>query len=903
MPLPFPTELPRLVRHGLLLVLLLAGVVFAPATPANRAALEGHYDRFLAKELNRCTTCHLPSERKEPKSLEEFPHNAFGKRLRQLGEELRAADRPSSLAARLALAAREDSDGDGVANEVELLLGKNPGDAKDKPPTKELSRASAKQAEFAKFLAAYRWRPFETVARPAVPVVKSGGWVRNPVDAFVAAEHEARGLKPRPEATKEILLRRVYLDLTGLNPTPEEQQKFLADTSSDAYEKLVNRLLDDPRHGERWGRHWMDVWRYSDWAGWSGGNQIRDSKPHIWRWRDWIVEALNKDKGYDRMVLEMLAADELAPLDTDALRATGFLVRNFKMLSREQWMEDTLKHTSQAFLGVTVGCAKCHDHLVDPISQREYYQLRAVFDPHDVRTDRIPGQLDTAKDGLVRAFDKKPEALTHLLIRGDERTPDTNKVMEAGVPLALCGLTSPSRTGGKLTVETVKLPWLAAQPDQREFVFQDTLAASERGLAQAREAFAKLKADPAAAIEKVREQELTVAATEAKHAALAAVIRAEKLEVAGRKDTDEWKRAATEAVAAQRQQAVADAQLKQQQTQVALAGALKKAEDGKPAEPKAPAKKGEKAADPEALKKQLAEAEKALVTAEKDLQTAPATAFKPRTVESYPATSTGRRLAFAQWVADAQNPLTARVAVNQMWLRHFGRGIVPTPADFGRNGRPPSHPQLLDWLASEFVARGWSMKAIHRLLVTSSTYRMASTPDVANAKLDQDNFFLWRMNSRRLEAEAVRDNLLFVCGSLDLAMGGPEIDHNLGLTSKRRSLYLRLAAEKEVEFLKIFDGPAVTECYERRPSVMPQQALALANSELALTEARRLAKQLATDDDEGFVRAAFAQVLARRPTVEETRLGRDFLAVAVKERARENFVLVLLNHNDFVTVR
>ena len=903
MPLPFPTELPRLVRHGLLLVLLLAGVVFAPATPANRAALEGHYDRFLAKELNRCTTCHLPSERKEPKSLEEFPHNAFGKRLRQLGEELRAADRPSSLAARLALAAREDSDGDGVANEVELLLGKNPGDAKDKPPTKELSRASAKQAEFAKFLAAYRWRPFETVARPAVPVVKSGGWVRNPVDAFVAAEHEARGLKPRPEATKEILLRRVYLDLTGLNPTPEEQQKFLADTSSDAYEKLVNRLLDDPRHGERWGRHWMDVWRYSDWAGWSGGNQIRDSKPHIWRWRDWIVEALNKDKGYDRMVLEMLAADELAPLDTDALRATGFLVRNFKMLSREQWMEDTLKHTSQAFLGVTVGCAKCHDHLVDPISQREYYQLRAVFDPHDVRTDRIPGQLDTAKDGLVRAFDKKPEALTHLLIRGDERTPDTNKVMEAGVPLALCGLTSPSRTGGKLTVETVKLPWFAAQPDQREFVFQDTLAASERGLAQAREAFAKLKADPAAAIEKVREQELTVAATEAKHAALAAVIRAEKLEVAGRKDTDEWKRAATEAVAAQRQQAVADAQLKQQQTQVALAGALKKAEDGKLAESKAPAKKGEKAADPEALKKQLAEAEKALVTAEKDLQTAPATAFKPRTVESYPATSTGRRLAFAQWVADAQNPLTARVAVNQMWLRHFGRGIVPTPADFGRNGRPPSHPQLLDWLASEFVARGWSMKAIHRLLVTSSTYRMASTPDVANAKLDQDNFFLWRMNSRRLEAEAVRDNLLFVCGSLDLAMGGPEIDHNLGLTSKRRSLYLRLAAEKEVEFLKIFDGPAVTECYERRPSVMPQQALALANSELALTEARRLAKQLATDDDEGFVRAAFAQVLARRPTAEETRLGRDFLAVTVKERARENFVLVLLNHNDFVTVR
>ena len=889
--------------YALMLACLLFSPAVAPATPANRAALERHFDRFLSADLNRCITCHLPSERKEPKSLEEFPHNAFGKRLHALDHELTAAGKPASLAARLALVAREDSDGDGVPNEVELLLGRNPGDAKDKPPAKELSKASTKQAEFAKFLAAYRWRPFETVQRPAVPVVKSGAWVRNPVDAFIAAEHEARGLKPRLEAAKEVLLRRVYLDLIGLNPTPEEQRQFLADTSSDAYEKVVNRLLDDPRHGERWGRHWMDVWRYSDWAGWSGGNQIRDSKPHIWRWRDWIVEALNKDKGYDRMVLEMLAADELAPLDTDALRATGFLVRNFKMLSREQWMEDTLKHTSQAFLGVTVGCAKCHDHMVDPISQREYYQLRAVFDPHDVRTDRIPGQLDTAKDGLVRAFDKQPDRRTHLLLRGDERTPDTNKVMEAGVPFALCGLTSAARTGGKLAVEPVKLPLFAAQPDQREFVFQDTLAASEKFLAEAREAFANLKASTNPAPEKVKEHELTLAATEAKHAALAAVIRAEKLEVAGRKDSDDWKRAATEALVAQRQQAVAEARLKLHQTQTALAAALKKAEDGKPAEPKAPAKKGDKPADPEALKKQLADNEKALATAEKDLSAAPATAFKPRTVESYPATSTGRRLAFAQWVADAQNPLTARVAVNQMWLRHFGRGIVPTPADFGRNGRPPSHPQLLDWLASEFVARGWSMKAIHRLLVTSSTYRMASTPDEASAKLDQDNFYLWRMNSRRLEAEAVRDNLLFVCGSLDPAMGGPEIDHNLGLTSKRRSLYLRLAAEKEVEFLKIFDGPAVTECYERRPSVMPQQALAMANSELAQAEARKLAKQFATDDEEAFVRSAFAQILARRPTAEETRLGREFLAATAKDRARENLVLVLLNHNDFVTVR
>src|SRR5439155_22882134 len=192
----------------------------------------------------------------------------------------------------------------------------------------------------------------------------------------------------------------------------------------------------------------------------------------------------------------------------------------------------------------------------------------------------------------------------------------------------------------------------------------------------------------------------------------------------------------------------------------------------------------------------------------------------------------------------------------------FGRGIVPTPADFGRNGRPPSHPQLLDWLAAEFMAQNWSMKAIHRLIVTSSTYRLASTPNAANAKIDPDNIYLWRMPSRRMEAELVRDNLLYIAGDLDATMGGPDIDHNLGLTSKRRSMYLRIAAEKEVEFLKIFDGPSVTECYQRRPTVMPQQALALANSELALGQARSLARKLdgqVGEDDARFVGAAFAR--------------------------------------------
>jgi hypothetical protein len=941
------------------------------ATPANRAALDNYYGAFLARSLNNCTTCHLPSTNKAPQSLDEFPHNPFGARLRLLGLELSRAGQPFDLATRLARVAGEDADGDGVPNEIELLLGHAPGDPGDKPAKKELANAVRIRSDFAKFLAAYRWEPFRTVHRPAVPRVKNKAWVRNPIDAFIAAELESRKLKPRPEAPREILLRRVYLDLIGLSPTPAEQRAFLSDPSAEAYEKVVDGLLADPRYGERWGRHWMDVWRYSDWAGWSGGNQIRDSKPHIWRWRDWIIESLNQDKGYDRMVLEMLAADEIAPEDTNALRATGFLVRNYKMLSREQWLEDTVKHTSQAFLGVTMGCAKCHDHQFDPILQKEYYQMRAVFEPHQVRTDRIPGQLDTTKDGLVRVFDTATNALTYLFLRGDERKPDTNRVMEPAVPAVL---------GGKLAVRPVPLPRSAAFPDQRGFVIEDTIAASERALAEAREALARLKTNSAAKPEKLEEQTLVVAGAEARHDSLLATVNAERLEA--RKESDEWKMAATAATAAQRLLAVSEAKLKLRQAQSTQAEARTKADEAATATNNAAApdkdsaKKADKAAkDLEAAKKKTTEAEKALAQAEKEIQSAPTTAYKARPAETYPAVSTGRRAALASWIADNQNPLTARVAMNHIWLRHFGRGLVPTPADFGRNGRPPSHPQLLDWLAAEFMMTGgngisglgsgdgrisprpqapdprpqtsdpkpWSMKAMHRLIVTSATYRMASTADEADLRIDPDNIYLWRMSSHRLEAEAVRDNLLHVSGDLDPAMGGPDIDNKFGLTSKRRSLYLRLAAEKEVEFLKIFDGPSVTECYERRPSMMPQQALALSNSELAVNEARSLARALESrtgvppvpgsgDDladpgakkisnrssssgtggtpvllssDDAFITEAFLQILARRPTKDELSACREFLADKSRPAAhvRENLVLVLFNHNDFVTVR
>ncbi len=938
-------QLNRMIRLAGVFVLFTASV---HATPANKAALEKHYDKFLSAELSRCTTCHSPATVKNPESLDEFPHNPFGDRLRAVGKELSRAGKKKDIPSRLMLIAKEDSDGDGVPNEMELLLGHNPGDGKDTPTKKELSLAKKRTSEFQQLLASYRWQPFEKVNRPALPKVKNTKWARNPIDLFVAAEQGQHKLKPRPEAPKTILLRRLYLDLIGLSPTPEEQRTFESDTAPDAYEKVVDRLLNDPRYGERWGRHWMDVWRYSDWAGWSGGNQIRDSKPHIWRWRDWIVESLNADKGYDRMLVEMLAADELAPEDTNMVRATGFLARNYKMLSREQWLEDTVKHTSQAFLGVTMGCAKCHNHMYDPFTQKEYYQMRAIFEPHQVRTDRVPGELDLNKNGLVRVYDVNTNPATYLFIRGDERSPDTNRVLWPGVPRALCG----ESADAELKTESVKLPQLVANPDKRRFVMDDALTASQKALAEARTAWQKIKTNAATTPEKMKEEELTFAIAEAREAEVRAVIHAEELE--DKKSTEEWKQAAREAFTRQRAVALAEARLKFAQAQTAQTDAQKRADEAgvvavskiksdansttnqiAAVEPKDKKTKDADQAvkDLEAANKKLADTRIAHAEAEKKFQATPETAFKARSMDTYPDSSTGRRLAFARWVANRENPLTARVAMNHIWLRHFGRGIVNTPADFGRNGSSATHPALLDWLASEFMAQNWSMKAMHRLIATSSTYRMTSTSDEANAKVDPDNIYLWRMPSRRMEAESVRDNMLYVSGSLDPAMGGPDIDHSLGLTSRRRSVYLRNAAEKEVEFLKLFDGPSVTECYQRRPTVLPQQALAMANSELPFVQSKSLAKTLFAEcagSEEKFVTRAFERVLARRPTKEEARLCQSFLrgpeqppaktspaaiipaanvvidpktAADKAARAREHLILVLFNHNDFVTIR
>ncbi len=917
---------PWLVAGGLAVAALLASPASLHARPAHKRALADYFGPFLAKKLNDCRTCHLPDQPGAKADEGEKAHNAFGARLAAVRKELRQAGKKTDLAGRLDAIAQEDSDGDGVPNLLELLAGRFPGDPADRPTAAEVVKAKKTLTAFLKARDAYPWRPFEAVKRPALPKVKKAAWVRNPIDAFLAEQHEQHKLTPRPEAPRHVLLRRAYLDLIGLPPTPEELHAFLEDQSPRAYEKVVDRLLASAQYGERWGRHWMDVWRYSDWAGY--GPQVRDSQPHVWHWRDWIIEALNEDRGYDRMVREMLAADEVAADDLNALRATGYLVRNFKLLSREKWMQDTVEHTFLAFQGVTLGCARCHDHMFDPILQKEYYQVRAVFEPHKVRTDRLPGQADVKKDGLVRAYDADLAVPTYLFVRGDDRVPDKNRKIVPGVPEAL--------GGGPLVVEPVKLPRGAWNPERRPFVLHELIASLEQSVvlhdqdvaAAAHNEWLTHLAFPAqggplAAVVRLglaprlaAERQGTVMAREAgrevvrKYRLLAEV---ERLEDAGKAGTPEWEKAARNLNASERRFAYLKARN----------ALFRRRHVPAPSAPKGKAK----VTPPQ----RLAEAEKALARAEADLKLPPSTQYTKREVSTYPTTSTGRRLALARWLADRDNPLTARVAVNHIWLRHFGQALVPTVFDFGRNGRPPSHPALLDWLAAEFMDRGWSMKALHRLIVTSSAYRMDSTPDAANAAIDRDNKYLWRVAPRRAEAEVVRDSLFHVSGRLDLTMGGPDIDHAEGLTAPRRSLYFRQAAEKQMAFLKIFDGASVSECYERKHSIIPQQALALANSELARRQGRLLARDLAAKlgpDADGFVRAAFEQVLSRPPTRAEVAECTAFLRERTEHyrqtklapasggaadgglpssdpglRAREGLVHVLLNHHEFVTIR
>lgn len=770
---------------------------------------------------------------------------------------------------------------------------------------------------------------FQTPVRNAVPQIENPSaeqarWQHNPIDGFISSEHRKHGLVAQPEADKRIWLRRVSLDLTGLPPTSEDLAAFLTDETPEVYDTVVTRLLDSPQYGQRWGRHWMDIWRYSDW--WGLGAEVRNSQKHIWHWRDWIVESVNSDKGYDQMLREMLAADELYPNDLDRLRATGYLARQYFIFNRTSWMDETIEHTAKAMLGLTFNCAKCHDHKYDPFSQVEYYRMRAVFEPYQIRTEMVSGELDFEKDGIPRVFDAHLDVLTHLHVRGDDQNPDKSRTMEPAVPAFL------SSDELKLEIQPVSLPTEAVHPGLRESVVTTHREAAEQQITVSRAAVqaardklieielaAKERAERELALagKALQTAEALLASIEARAAAdrtryFDAVPEAVPSENAAATDS-----LATQAatVAAKSERVLAAARADEELSRMELA-LLQAAAD----------KKGE-------AEQKLAAAGTAFEAARTAIDT-PSSEYTPlpgakKTQEDYqnrnadapfPTTSTGRRSALAQWLTDPRHPLPARVAVNHIWMRHMGRPLVPTVFDFGRNGTPPTHPELLDWLAVEFIEHDWSMKHLHRLIVASQTYRQSSSnagaPDT-NAAVDRDNQFYWRMNPVRMEAQIVRDSLLHLAGELDVSLGGPSIPVN-DEASRRRSMYFVHSHNDHQKFLSMFDDANVLDCYRRVQSIVPQQALALENSPLATTMAGKIAERISAKNPSAsnaeFIRDAFVTILTVEPTTEEsatmsellqrmTELARTNNRPNPEILARTNLVQTLLNHNDFITIR
>ena len=952
-----------------------------------------------------------------------------------------------------------------------------------------------------------------------VPVkvkLESGTKPVNPIDTLLDWQRKQQGLTViAGEADKSLLLRRVYLDLIGVPPIPAEVDAFLQDESDEAYEKVVDQLLKSPHYGERWGRHWMDVWRYTDWYGFEG--KVRHSQKHIWHWRDWIVESLNADKGYDQMILEMLAADELYPVDRDRLRATGFLARNYYLFNRTTWLDSTIEHTGKAFLGLTLNCCKCHDHKYDPLTQEDYYRFRAIFEPHQVRLDPMPGATDLEQDGLPRVFDAHPEAKTYLHIRGNEKDEDRSKVLSPGIPAFFDNVVfQPAQ---------IALPSESYQPATQDFVLADHLALLDsaaskveaelqkaqdeltalrkKGPSQSRYDTFKLEKSnawiddsfdqwddllwvvkngnwqvqegrlrqfetglkkpffaatsrivesrsshpqdfilearfsvsagqkyktigfrfdasethekrvylqgapsqeskvqvsfsrdgkqhyPTQALEKIPVQlnqvytlriairnRLINVSLDGKHrvsfefpldrqmgkfqlASFDSVAEFDSIRVAKLPPAVElipangeipltleqaernvewaeskvrlahWKREMTiKGVAAD----AAKAKSNDPSTAIAAAVAATRQYEVANLEAKVLElefkRAGGSTADQEEITKSLEAEKEKLVAARKELvepgeqyesirASQKALEGPDETEESrnqpFPAISTGRRTAFARWLVDPANPLTARVAVNQIWMRHFGKPLVDPVTDFGRRSKPPIQQRLLDWLAADLVENGWKMKRIHRLILMSRTYRRSG--QVETGEIDPtDEYYRYRQ-PLRMESQVIRDSLLRLSGQLEEKLGGPPIDPKAQAMSFRRSIYFRQSREHQHKFVGMFDDADFLRCYRRQESIIPQQALTLANSKLAFIAASKINEELSQDKtmkDPEFIDRSMRLILGRPPTVKELGVCLESLERLKNltsgrndglQRSRTNLILALINSNDFVTIR
>jgi hypothetical protein len=681
---------------------------------------------------------------------------------------------------------------------------------------------------------------FQPIARHEPPTVKQADWVSNPIDAFILAKLESKNIAPSPEASKSTLLRRVSLDVRGIPPSPAEIGEFLSDNRPDAYSRMVDRMLASPHYGEKWARPWLDLARYAD----SDGYEKDLPRPYAWRWRNWVIQALNDDMPFDRFTIEQIAGDLLPSAQMEQRVATGFhrnvLVNREAGVSRaEDRFEQTINRTntvSTAWLGLTTGCAQCHDHKYDPISQREYYQLFAFF--NNVVEDDIDAPVPGELGEWLRA---RPGYLAKRQALLDEyKVAELQPVWESSMRAAV------EKPGANLE-------WDFAVTSFRAMVDN---------------AQATLLAPPGERTERERDRLTNYFIYN-----LGPDFNREKELVARVKQLREKLTA-----------------LDQQTPQLTQAYAIREASNSEPTR----------------------------IAVRGDYKR-PGIAVEPGTLQVLPPlkTDSGKpdRLAFAKWLVSADNPLTARVNANRMWQQIFGRGIVRTSEDFGTQGERPSHPELLDWLASEFMSSGWSQKHLLRTILLSSAYRQSSHVRPELLESDPENALLARQSRLRLSAELIRDSALAAAGLLDERVGGASIrppqppgvaeltyaNHNKWKESQgpdryRRGLYIHFQRTAPYPQLMNFDAPeASVACSRRRTSNTPLQALNLLNDSVFLEAAQALAWQASQSAPEPAQQIAYAfrRALGRDPKPAElNRLSRLSLDSACR---------VLLNLDEFIT--
>ena len=814
---------------------------------------------------------------------------------------------------------------------------------------------------------------YRPLRRPQVPSVNASEWVNNPIDAFILAKLEAHGLTPAAPASKLTLIRRVYYDLTGLPPSPEAVEAFLNNTSSDAYEKLIDKLMKSPRYGEKWGRHWLDLVRYAE----TNGYERDGDKPYVWRYRDYVINAFNQDKPYDKFIKEQLAGDELDTVTAETIIATGYHRLGVwddepadRKLARYDYIDDIISTTGQVMLGMTIGCARCHDHKIDPISTRDYYSLLAFF--HDIIAhNRGPlADIGTPEQQAERDRQLAEKRLAEEKFQ-DELYPiqETIKIELAEILTEVIADNIPASPIRELTYRSYRNTFEqfpndfdVLEPDSEGRLFNNlfSLAPASRkqniglvfdGTLQVPEDATYtfhinlrgacrliLNGYQAAELIGARDIEIALSAGDVP-------IRLEYFN----KDLDKpqlevsWSRPNF------------DKQPLSTNTKVNFDELLKT--HAEPIETNAPVKalvdkyKEVKKQRDERRRQRVHYDHQALAISEgeqtpthilrrgnphlvgREVKPALPVVLNPPAVDmpTVPkdTKSSGKRRVFAEWVASVENPLTARVMVNRIWQHHFGRGIVRSTNDFGKFGTPPTHPELLDWLASEFIASGWRLKAMHKLIMTSNAYRMSAQSNPKFIQQDANNDLFWRFNMRRLTAEEIRDTVLWMTGKLNFKMGGPSIfpelpkevlatasrpGHVWGKSppdeANRRSIYVKVKRSLLVPILNQYDqADTDSTCPVRFSTTVPTQSLTMLNGKFINDQALAFANRMRWEGGvtvEDRVRFGLQLVLCREPESSEVQHALTFMQELQQhegvspEVALDRFALLALNLNEFI---